>query len=81
MKKLLIVLLLAGLAPANGLAHGGGWNGHYHYGGYHGAYYGGGGFFLGRFLVAAHGNGTGAGARRALHGSLFCDLELVRGTR
>ncbi|HXF18402.1 MAG TPA: hypothetical protein VN496_15445 [Burkholderiales bacterium] len=46
MKKLLIVLLLAVLAPANGLAHGGGWNGHYHYGGYHGAYYGGAGFFL-----------------------------------
>jgi opacity protein-like surface antigen len=45
MKKLLIVLLLAVLAPANVHAHGGGWNGHYHYG-YHGAYYGGAGFFL-----------------------------------
>jgi len=45
-KKLLIVLLLAVLAPANVQAHGGVWNGHYHYGGYHGAYYGGAGFFL-----------------------------------
>ena len=46
MKKLLIVLLLGVVAPANVQAHGGGWNGHYHYGGYHGAYYGGAGFFL-----------------------------------
>jgi len=48
MKKLLIVLLLAVLAPANVQAHGGGWNSHYHYGGYHGPYYGygGAGFFL-----------------------------------
>jgi len=49
-KKLLIVLLLAVVAPANAQAHGGGWNGHYYYGGYHGGYhggyYGGAGFFL-----------------------------------
>ena len=44
-------------------------------------YVGGRCLFLGSFLVVAHRDRAGAGARRSLHGRLFRDLELDCGAR